>query len=118
MSATLTKCGLCMEFGDNNMTKVESNPKYTPKQDVPCMETEERGMTMNGATLDRYGIKIYWSDIPQKLNNIYECTLVLILTTNSYSFIRFDEKTLEKIPAHLFISAYVFIRHLRVKTCN
>ena len=48
-----------MEFGDNNMTKVESNPKYTPKQDVPCMETEERGMTMNGATLDRYGIKIY-----------------------------------------------------------
>ena len=58
MSATLTKCGLCMEFGDNNMTKVESNPNYTQKQDVPCMETGERDITVNETTLDRYGIKI------------------------------------------------------------
>ena len=57
MSATLTKCGLCMEFGDNNMTKVESNPNYTQKQDVPCMETGERDITVNETTLDRYGIK-------------------------------------------------------------
>ena len=58
MNAILTKCGLCMEFGDTNMTKVESNPNYTQKSDVPCMETGERDITMNEATLDRYGIKI------------------------------------------------------------
>ena len=56
MSATLPKCGLCM---DTNMKKVESNPNYTPKQDVPCMETGERDITINETTLDRYGIKIY-----------------------------------------------------------
>merc|ERR1711892_276721 len=54
MNAALTKCGLCMEFGDTNMTKVESNPNYTPKQDVPCMETGERDISMNETTLDRY----------------------------------------------------------------
>ena len=58
MNAVLTKCGLCMEFGGTNMTKVESNPNYTPKQDVPCMETGERDISMNETTLDRYGIKI------------------------------------------------------------
>ena len=56
MSATLTKCGLCM---DTNMKKVESNPNYTQKYDVPCMETAERGITMNETMLDRYGINIY-----------------------------------------------------------
>ena len=55
MNATLSKCGLCMEFGDINMTKVESNPNYTQKTDVPCMETGERDITMNETTLDRYG---------------------------------------------------------------
>ena len=58
MNTTLMKCGLCMELGDTNMTKVESNPNYTQKYDVPCMETGERDITMNETTLDRYGIKI------------------------------------------------------------
>ena len=58
MNAILSKCGLCMEFGDTNMTKVESNPNYTQKYDVPCMKTEEMDITKNETTLDRKGIKV------------------------------------------------------------
>jgi len=56
MSATLPKCGLCM---DTNMKKVESNPNYTQKYNMPCMETAERGITMNETTLDRYGLTVF-----------------------------------------------------------
>ena len=58
MNAILSKCGLCMEYGDTNMTKVESNPNYTQKSDVPCMESGEKDIPRNETTLDQYGIKI------------------------------------------------------------